>query len=93
MHLALPGRVEQDCGDGLLEPGVGIREPAALRLLRHRTRSSLSIDIVVQVGGDMFGTMRSTIAGGEGHDRVAGLRDRHRAPVVEASGCGRGARR
>jgi cytosine/adenosine deaminase-related metal-dependent hydrolase len=48
---------EMNCGHGM---------PATLRALEHGIRPSLSIDIVVQVGGDMFGAMRAVMNAARG---------------------------
>jgi cytosine/adenosine deaminase-related metal-dependent hydrolase len=48
---------EMNCGHGM---------PATLRLLEQGIRPSLSIDIVVQVGGDMFGAMRTVLNAARG---------------------------
>lgn len=48
---------EMNCGHGM---------PATLRVLEQGIRPSLSIDIVVQVGGDMFGAMRAVMNAARG---------------------------
>ncbi len=44
------------------EMHVGFGFPGTRHLLEHGIRPALSVDYVTQVAGDMFGTMRSTLA-------------------------------